>query len=93
MIASTGTSKAEAATITSHDDLPRSGRDDLTASLRAAFPDVSVRFETDPDQSPGLVLRIGGAELDWTVGGYVESLSDVLTAQLAVAAEPRAVRP
>jgi F-type H+-transporting ATPase subunit b len=89
----TAAGRAEEATITSHDDLPQSGRDDLTAKLKAVFPDVSVRFETDPDQSPGLVLRIGGAELDWTVGGYVDSLSDVLTAQLAVAAEPRAVRP
>ncbi len=89
----TAAGRAEAATITSHDDLPRSGRDDLTASLRAAFPDVSVRFETDPDQSPGLVLRIGGAELDWTVGGYVDSLGDVLTAQLAIPDEPKAVRP
>ena len=77
----TAAGRAEEATITSHDDLPQSGRDDLTAKLKAVFPDVSVRFETDPDQSPGLVLRIGGAELDWTVGGYVDSLGDVLTAR------------
>lgn len=74
--------KSTEAVITSREALPEAARTDLLRSLQEVFPAVSVRFDTDAAQSPGLLLRIGGAQLDWTVDGYIDSLGDVMDAQL-----------
>lgn len=55
---------------------------DLEASIRdaigTALPGSEVRFETDATLSPGLSLRMGGAQLGWTVDAYVDGLHDML---------------
>jgi F-type H+-transporting ATPase subunit b len=83
--------KSNSAVITSRDVLPPSAKDDLMSSLQTVFPDVSVQFETDVDQPPGLVLRIGGAQLDWTVDGYIDSLGDLMDEQLAAGVDLKVV--
>jgi F-type H+-transporting ATPase subunit b len=75
--------KSAACVITSHDALPRAAQTDLSASLQTVFPDIAVQFDTDAAQAPGVVLRMGGAQVDWTVEGYIDSLGDVMDAQLA----------
>ncbi|AXI49158.1 F0F1 ATP synthase subunit B (plasmid) [Sulfitobacter sp. SK012] len=75
--------QSKTATVTSQGKFSQSARDDLTAHLQSVFPDIPVQFETDADQPPGVMLRIGGAQLDWTVDGYIDGLSDLLDAQLA----------
>lgn len=81
--------KSTAAVITSRAALPESAQNDLISSLQTVFPDIPFRFETDEDQPPGLVLRIGGAQLDWTVDGYIDSLGDLMDAQLAAGVDPK----
>ena len=83
----TAAGQGAVAVVTSRETLPETARDDLETGLRAVFPDAAVRFETDADQPVGVILRIGGAELDWTVDGYVDSLSDLMDAQLAAGVE------
>jgi F-type H+-transporting ATPase subunit b len=75
--------QATAAVITSHDALPDPVQDSLRAELRAVFPQVTVTFHTDPDQAPGVVLRMGGAQLAWTVDSYIDGLDAVIADHLS----------
>jgi F-type H+-transporting ATPase subunit b len=83
----TAAGKSTAAVVTTREALPKTAEADLISSLHTVFPDVSVQFETDAEQSPGLVLRIGGAQLDWTVDGYIDSLAEMMDEQLAAGAD------
>ncbi len=49
-------------------------RDDLTGVLRG----ITLRFETDPSLSPGLNLRLGGAQVGWTIDSYLNGLEATL---------------
>ncbi len=71
------------AVITSRDPLSESAEDELISEIQAVFPQVSLRFVTDEAQAPGLVLRMGGAQLEWTVASYIEGLSELIEEQLA----------
>lgn len=75
--------KSKAAVISSRAALPKPAQADLTRSLQTIFPDASVQFEADGDQPAGIVLRIGGAQLDWTVDGYIEGLGALMAEHLA----------
>ena len=79
--------ESKAAVVTSRDPLPSAAQKKLSASLTDVFPDASVRFDTDADQPPGLILRIGGAQLDWTVESYVDELREMMEQQLATGAD------
>ncbi len=74
---------AIAAVVTSREALQQPVQADLVAQVNALFPVATVHFEADATQAPGLVLRIGGAQLEWTVDSYVESLGGLIGAQLA----------
>jgi F-type H+-transporting ATPase subunit b len=75
--------QAAEAIVTSRDPLPSSTQDDLSSELRTVFPQVAVRFERDEDQAPGLVLRMGGAQLAWTVDSYIDGLDALIEEKLA----------
>ena len=87
----TAAGHASVATVFSRDALPQAAQDDLTRTLHTVFPDISVRFDPDGEQPPGVILRIGGAQLDWTVDGYIDSLGDLMDAQLAGGSGSKAV--
>jgi len=72
------------AVIVSHDALSKTAQDEMTAQLGAVFPKASLRFETDADQAPGVIVRIGGAQLSWTVDTYIEGLDALMEEQFAV---------
>lgn len=59
---------------TTRDPLPRNARNRLKTDLHALLPDVTLRFETDTAQAPGLILRLGGAQVAWTVDTYIDGL-------------------
>ncbi|MCG3268547.1 F0F1 ATP synthase subunit B [Yoonia sp. I 8.24] len=63
------------AIVVSHSALAQSVQDDLVAELEIMFPQVAVTFEVDEAQSPGIMLRIGGAQLAWTVDSYIDGLA------------------
>lgn len=56
------------------EDLQTRLKDDLAAILKG----VTLRFETDPSMSPGLNLRLGGAQVGWTVDSYLNGLEATL---------------
>lgn len=83
------TGKADVSLVTSHEPLPKSTQKKFTAELKGVFPDVSVKFDTDADQAPGLVLRMGGAQLAWTVDSYIDGLEALIGRQLVSGGEPK----
>jgi F-type H+-transporting ATPase subunit b len=79
--------EAIVAVVTSHESLPKTAQDGFAAELKAMFPHISVQFDTDADQAPGLVLRMGGAQLAWTVDSYIDGLESLIGKQLASGGE------
>lgn len=77
------------AVITSHDPLSAPVEEELTLELQGAFPRITLRFATDKKQAPGLVLRVGGAQLAWTVDSYIDGLSALIEDQLAAGSDAR----
>ncbi|PUB16189.1 F0F1 ATP synthase subunit B family protein [Yoonia sediminilitoris] len=79
--------EAAEAVATSHTPLPASAQEELATALHDLFPEVSLRCETDKDQAPGLVLRIGGAQLAWTLDTYIDGLEALLAEKLSAGAD------
>ena len=73
------------AVATTRDSLPQDARDRLRADLQKLLPEVTLRFETDAEQAPGLILRLGGAQVAWTVDTYIDGLEALLEEQLPAA--------
>ena len=72
---------SDTAVITTREEMPKELRSLIEAELSTAMPDIGVQFRTDPSQSPGLSLRLGGAQLGWTVDSYMDGLEQILNAQ------------
>ncbi|MEP6288268.1 MAG: hypothetical protein ABJ079_00040 [Marinomonas sp.] len=81
--------QATEAVITSQGLLQDSVKKELTAELRGVFPKIEMRFGTDEEQAPGLVLRVGGAQLSWTVESYIDGLGSLIEEQLVAGGELR----
>ena len=71
------------------DVLPEAAQQQLQARLGELLPDMSLRFTTDPQQSPGLVLRVGGAQVTWTVDSYIDEFDALLDERLAAGTSGR----
>ena len=69
--------------ITSHDPLPSEAQQGVTAEFKDLFPNTALRFDTDTEQAPGLVLRMGGAQVAWTVESYIDGLDAMILDRLA----------
>jgi F-type H+-transporting ATPase subunit b len=66
------------AVVTTREPLSDELRGRLQAQLAPMIAGVALRFTTDPTQSPGLSLRLGGAQLGWTVDSYIDGLERLL---------------
>ncbi|TNJ43320.1 F0F1 ATP synthase subunit B [Phaeobacter sp. B1627] len=79
---------ASSAVIYSQAPLPPGVKGSLTSGLDAVFPGIAPDFKTDPEQAPGLVLRIGGAQLAWTLDSYIDGLEALVADKLGAGAVP-----
>lgn len=79
------------AVATSRDALPEAAQQQLHSELGNLLPDISLRFATDSQQSPGLVLRVGGAQVAWTVDSYIDEFDALLDEHLAASSSGRAL--
>ncbi len=70
------------AVATTRDPLPRDACERLKADLQKLLPETTLRFRTDVAQSPGLVLRLGGVQVAWTVDSYIDGLEAQLEEEL-----------
>ncbi len=66
------------ATATTREPLPDAARELLKSDLKKILPIVTLHFETDAKQSLGLILRMGGAQVAWTVDTYISGLDALL---------------
>lgn len=72
-----GGESLEAVAVT-HAPLPDETRQRLQQELAALIPDISLSFQSEPTQAPGMVLRLGGAQVEWTVDSYIDGLGALL---------------
>ncbi len=75
--------QASTATVLSCEAMPGEVKDTISSKLETVFGSMRITFEVDAEQSPGMILRIGGAELSWTVDSYIEGLQGAMDGQLA----------
>jgi len=68
--------------------LTEARRKHLQRAFQNAVKDVSLTFRTDPKESPGLTIQLGGVCIGWTVETYLDGLEEALRARLEAA--PRA---
>ena len=74
-----------------------STRDALSAATQALLqtevqqwlPEVSLSFATDAQQSPGLVMQVGGAQVSWTTDSYMDEFAELLTTHASSKASVR----
>ncbi|MCC7326836.1 MAG: hypothetical protein IT521_08550 [Burkholderiales bacterium] len=84
-------SVAKEIVVTTRDSLSDALRSTLTDQIAERLPGVALRFASDPAQSPGLVLRIGGVRVGWTVDTYVEELAAMVEDQITEKSHKKAV--
>jgi F-type H+-transporting ATPase subunit b len=65
--------------------LTETRRKGLRRAFQDAVKDVPLTFRTDPKESPGLTLQLGGVRLGWTVATYIDGLEEALRARLEAA--------
>lgn len=80
---------ATKAVATTQHALSDKARAQLREDLERLLPGIGLRFEVDSQQSPGLILRVGGAQLAWTIDSYTDGFDDLLTERLASGASGR----
>ncbi len=80
--------QGRAGVLTSQAPLSEASKAAFSESLASVLPDTQLTFATDASQSPGVVLRMGGAELSWTIDTYLDGLDARFEAQLAALATP-----
>lgn len=66
--------KATEAVVTSQTPLSPSAQKPIAAAFKAHLPKATLRFETVETQAAGIIIRIGGSEISWTVDSYVAGL-------------------
>ena len=74
-----------------------STRDALSAATQALLqtevqqwlPDVTLSFTTDAQQSPGLVMQVGGAQVSCTTDSYMDEFAELLTTHASSKASVR----
>ncbi|WP_417543339.1 F0F1 ATP synthase subunit B [Marinobacter sp.] len=74
---------------TTRDPLPEAAQAQMQADIESLLPGITLRFETDQKQAPGLVLRVGSAQVAWTVDSYTEAFDALLSERLAAGASGR----
>lgn len=77
------------AVATTRDTLPEAAQAQMQADIDKLLPGIALRFATDPQQAPGLVLRVGGAQVAWTIDSYTDEFAALLSERLAAGASGR----
>ena len=78
-----------AALASTRDALPENAQAELQAEIKKLLPHTVLRFETNPQQAPGLILRVGGAQVAWTVDSYTEEFDTLLNDRMGAGASGR----
>ena len=71
------------AVATTHDALPEAAQAQLQTDIDKLLPGIGLRFETDAQQAPGLILRVGSAQVAWTLDSYIDEFDALLKDRMA----------
>lgn len=74
--------KATQALVTSRMPLPPAAQKVFEAALKSSLPNVTPQFQDVPAQAAGIVMRIGSAEVSWTVDSYLAGLEAMVRDRL-----------
>ncbi len=77
------------AVATTREALADAAQAQIQTDLDTLLPGLKLRFEIDPHQAPGLILRVGGAQVAWTVDSYIDEFEALLNDRLAAGASGR----
>lgn len=75
---------------TTREPLPEAAQSQLKADLAELMPGMALGFNTDAEQAPGLVLRVGGAQVAWTIDSYTDEFDALLSDRLTTGTSGRA---
>lgn len=70
---------SQQAQVTTRDTLPEATQRLLEKEVQQWLPTVKLSFETNAEQSPGLMMQVGGAQVAWTTDSYMDELAELLT--------------
>lgn len=73
---------AKEAVVTTRDELSNAVRSQLESQVVKRLPNAVLRYVTDPAQAPGLIMRLGGVQVGWTVDSYIGELTALLEEQI-----------
>lgn len=62
--------------------LPETAKSQLQAEIKQLLPRHTLSFTTNAEQAPGLILRVGGAQVAWTIDTYTDELDAQLNKRL-----------
>lgn len=74
--ASAGSQQAQ---VTTRNALPTATQTLLQKEVQQWLPKVALNFTTSAEQSPGLMMQVGGAQVAWTTDSYMDELAELLT--------------
>lgn len=77
------------AVATTRDPLAEAAQAQLRADVEQLLPNITLHFDTDPQQAPGLILRVGGVQVAWTIDSYTDELGALLNERLTAEASGR----
>lgn len=77
------------AVATTRAPLPEAAQVQMRADVEKLLPHIALQFVIDPQQAHGLVLRVGGAQIDWTIDSYTDGFGALLSEHLAAGAAGR----
>lgn len=80
---------SQQAQVTTRDALSAETQELLQKEVQQWLPEVTLSFTTDAQQSPGLVMQVGGAQVAWTTDSYMDELAELLTQHASSAALAR----
>lgn len=80
---------SQQAKVTTRDALPAATQTLLEKEVQQWLPEVSLSFVTDEQQSPGLIMQVGGAQVAWTTDSYMDELAELLSQHASSAASVR----
>ena len=78
----------EAIAIT-RDPLSEKAAAQLSADFERLLPGIALHFDADAQQSPGLILRVRGAQIAWTIDSYTDGFDELLAERLATGTSSR----
>lgn len=70
--AAAGSTEAQ---VTTREVLPEATQRVLQQEVQQLLPEVILRFSTNPQQAPGVIMQIGGAQVAWTTDSYIDELA------------------